>query len=55
LLIKYIKSILWRVAKCLSYIEEARCLKVNFSSCPYMPRAPPTLPCLFDHPNEAKF
>ena len=29
LLIKYIKSILWRVAKCLSYIEEARCLKVN--------------------------
>jgi len=29
LLIKYIKSILWRVAKRLSYIEEARCLKVN--------------------------
>jgi len=29
LLIKYIKSILWRVAKCLSYIEEARCLKVK--------------------------
>jgi len=29
LLIKYIKSVLWRVAKCLSYIEEARCLKVN--------------------------
>ena len=28
-LIKYIKSFLWRVAKCLSYIEEARCLKVN--------------------------
>ena len=27
--IKYIKSVLWRVAKCLSYIEEARCLKVN--------------------------
>ena len=26
LLIKYT---LWRVAKCLSYIEEARCLKVN--------------------------
>ena len=24
-----IKSVLWRVAKCLSYIEEARCLKVN--------------------------
>ena len=29
LLIKYIKSVLWRVAKCLSYIEEAQCLKVN--------------------------
>ena len=29
LLIKYIKSVLWRVAKCLSCIEEARCLKVN--------------------------
>ena len=29
LLIKYIKSVLWRVAKCLSYIEEARSLKVN--------------------------
>jgi len=28
-LIKYIKSVLWRVAKCLSYIEEARFLKVN--------------------------
>jgi hypothetical protein len=28
-LIKYIKSVLWRVVKCLSYIEEARCLKVN--------------------------
>ena len=28
-MIKYIKSVLWRVAKCLSYIEEARCLKVN--------------------------
>jgi len=31
LLIKYIKSILWRVAKCLSYIEGARCLKVNYA------------------------
>ena len=30
LLIKYIKSVLWRVAKCLSYIQEAQCLKVNF-------------------------
>jgi len=29
LLIKYIKSVLWRVSKCLSYIEEARCLKVK--------------------------
>ena len=29
LLIIYIKSILWRVAKCLSYIQDARCLKVK--------------------------
>ena len=29
LLIKYIKSFLWRVAKGLSYTEDARCLKVN--------------------------
>ena len=29
LLIKYVKSVLWRAAKCLSYIEDARCLKVN--------------------------
>ena len=29
LLIKYIKSVLWRVVKCLSYVEEARCLKVK--------------------------
>jgi len=29
LLIKYIKSILWRVVKHLSYIEDARCLKVK--------------------------
>ena len=28
-MIKYIKSVLWRVAKRLSYIEEAQCLKVN--------------------------
>ena len=34
LLIKYIKSVLWRVGKCLSYIEEARCLKVNPFFCP---------------------
>ena len=29
LLIKYIKSALWRVAKRPSYIEDARCLKVS--------------------------
>jgi len=29
LLIKYIKSVLWRLAKRLSYIEDARCLKVK--------------------------
>ena len=29
LLIKCITSVLWRVAKRLSYIEDARCLKVN--------------------------
>ena len=29
LLIKYIKCVLCRVAKRLSYIEDARCLKVN--------------------------
>ena len=29
LLIKYIKSVLWRAAKSLSYIQEARCLKVK--------------------------
>ena len=28
-MIKYIKSVLWRIAKHLSYIEDARCLKVN--------------------------
>ena len=32
LLIKYIKSVLWRVAKRLSYIEEAQCLKVNLTN-----------------------
>jgi len=31
LLIKYIKSFLWREAKSLSYIEEARCLKVKLN------------------------
>ena len=29
LFIKYTKNVLWRVAKRLSYIEDARCLKVN--------------------------
>ena len=29
LLIKYIKSVLWRAAKRLSYIKDARCLKVK--------------------------
>jgi len=29
LLIKFIKSVLWRVSKRLSYIEDARCLKVD--------------------------
>ena len=28
-MIKYIRGVLWRVAKRLSYIEDARCLKVN--------------------------
>ena len=32
LLIKYIKSVRWRVAKRLSYIEDARCLKVKLST-----------------------
>jgi len=30
-LIKYINSVLWRVMKCLSYIEDALCLKVKTS------------------------
>jgi uncharacterized protein (DUF2132 family) len=29
LLIKYVKSVPWRAEKCLSYIEEVRCLKVK--------------------------
>ena len=29
MLIKYIKSVLWRVVKRLSYIQDARCLNVN--------------------------
>jgi len=35
LLIKYIERVLWRVVKCLSYIEEARCLKVKSSEMEY--------------------
>ena len=31
LLIKYIKNVLWMVAKRLSYTEDARCLKVKFN------------------------
>ena len=31
-MIKYIKSFLWGVAKRLSYIEEARCLKVKLNT-----------------------
>jgi len=31
LLIKNIKSVLWRVAKRLSYIQDAWCLKVNMT------------------------
>ena len=34
LLIKYIKSVLWRVAKRLSYTEDARCLQVNEKQAP---------------------
>jgi hypothetical protein len=32
LLIKYIKSVLWRVVKRLSYNEDARCLKVKWDN-----------------------
>ena len=31
ILIKYIESVLWRVAKGPSYTEDARCLKVNLN------------------------
>ena len=31
-MIKYIKSVLWKAAKRLSYIEDARCLKVKQQS-----------------------
>ena len=32
MLIKYVKSVLWRAAKRLSYIEDARCLKIKEST-----------------------
>ena len=35
LLIKYTKSVLWRVAKRLSYIEDVRCLKVKSITSPH--------------------
>jgi len=35
-LIKYTKSVLWRVAKRLPYIEDARCLKVNHTFLEYV-------------------
>jgi len=35
LLIKYIKSVLWRVEERLSYIEDAWCLKVKTNGAPY--------------------
>ena len=37
LLIKYIKRVLWKVAKRLSYIEDARCLKVKENNVFRMP------------------
>ena len=33
LLVKYIKSVLWRVVKRLSYKQDARCLKVKYYIC----------------------
>jgi len=38
LLIKYIKSVLWRVAKRLSYMEDPRCLKVKSATTKHMGR-----------------
>jgi len=38
LLIKYIKSALWRVAKRMSYIQDARCLMVNIGKKPFSVR-----------------
>ena len=36
MLIKYIKSVFWRVAKRLSYTEDARCLKVKHVHVPQL-------------------
>jgi hypothetical protein len=46
LLIKYIKSILWRVAKRLSYIEDARCLKVRPKLLHPLQNSPSVVPVL---------
>ena len=46
LLIKYIKSVLWIVAKRLSCIEDARCLKVKYKNKPVNLTPPKTVnPC----------
>jgi len=34
--ITYIKSVPWKVVKCLSYIHDARCLKVNLTLSVYL-------------------
>ena len=44
LLIKYIKSFLWRVAKRLSCIEDARCLKVKQAMAVYVQTLSSTVP-----------
>ena len=41
--IKYIKSVLWKVAKRLSYIQDARCIKVK-----YLKALDPTLTTRFN-------
>ena len=43
MLIKYIKSVLWRVVKHLSDIEDAWCLKVN----PFLVNVPKTISISF--------
>ena len=49
LLIKYVKILLWRVAKRLPYIQDARCLKVNrrYSEV-HMPRTSLTYPHVYE-------